>query len=77
MKGRQFLLRLCEAWGLVGGVALLGCMLAMMITVIGGAFGSPLLGDSEIIELLGARALTPAEARTKLRLKTARPAAVS
>ena len=31
----------------------------------------------QIIELLGARALTPAEARTKLRLKTARPAAVS
>jgi len=27
--------------------------------------------------LMGARALTPAEARTKLRLKTARPAAVS
>jgi TRAP-type C4-dicarboxylate transport system permease small subunit len=53
VNGRQFLLRLCEAWGLVGGVALLGCMLAMMITVAGGAFGRPLLGDSEIIELLG------------------------
>jgi uncharacterized protein (DUF849 family) len=31
----------------------------------------------QIIELLGARALTPAEARTKLRLKSARAAAVS
>jgi 3-dehydrocarnitine:acetyl-CoA trimethylamine transferase len=31
----------------------------------------------QIIEQLGARALTPAEARTKLKLKTARPAAVS
>jgi uncharacterized protein (DUF849 family) len=31
----------------------------------------------QIIDLLGGRALTPAEARTKLRLKTARPAAVS
>jgi uncharacterized protein (DUF849 family) len=31
----------------------------------------------QIIELLGARALTPAEARIKLRLKSARPAAVS
>jgi uncharacterized protein (DUF849 family) len=30
----------------------------------------------QIIELLGARALTPAEARTKLKLKTAKPAAV-
>jgi len=31
----------------------------------------------QIVDLLGARALTPAEARTRLRLKTARPAAVS
>jgi TRAP-type C4-dicarboxylate transport system permease small subunit len=46
-------MRLCEAWGLVGGVALLGCMLTMMITVAGAAFGKPLLGDSEIVELLG------------------------
>lgn len=53
MNRRLLLLRVCEAWGLVGGVALLGCVAAMMITVIGGAFGRPLLGDSEIIELLG------------------------
>lgn len=39
--------------GLVGGAALLGVMLTMMITVVGNAFGAPLLGDSEIVELLG------------------------
>ena len=53
MKGRQFLLRVCEAWGLVGGIALLGCMATMVITVAGAAFDRPLLGDSEIVELLG------------------------
>lgn len=53
MKLRQTLTRICEAWGLVGGVALLGTMLTMMVTVLGGAFGKPLLGDSEIVELLG------------------------
>ena len=53
MTGRQFLLRVCEAWGLVGGIALLGCMATMVITVAGAAFDRPLLGDSEIVELLG------------------------
>ena len=53
MKGRQFLLQLCEAWGLVGGIALLGAMATMMATVVGAAFGKPVLGDSEIVELLG------------------------
>jgi len=53
VKGRQFLLRVCEAWGLVGGIALLGCMATMVITVAGAAFDRPLLGDSEIVELLG------------------------
>jgi TRAP-type C4-dicarboxylate transport system permease small subunit len=46
-------MRLCEAWGLVGGAALLGAMAAMVVTVAGAAFGKPLLGDSEIVELLG------------------------
>jgi len=47
------LARLCEAWGLAGGVALLGAMATMLATVVGNAFGRPLLGDSEIVELLG------------------------
>ena len=46
-------MRVCEAWGLVGGIALLGCMATMVITVAGAAFDRPLLGDSEIVELLG------------------------
>lgn len=53
MKGREALLRLCAAWGLVGGFALLGTMLTMIATVVGAAFGKPVLGDSEIVELLG------------------------
>jgi len=50
---RGALTRACEVWGLVGGIALLGAMATMVITVAGAAFGSPLLGDSEIVELLG------------------------
>ena len=53
MSLRQTLLRVCEAWGLVGGVALMGTMATMITTVVGGAFGRPVLGDSEIVELLG------------------------
>ena len=37
---------------LVGGVALAVAMLVLVGTVVGGAFGSPILGDSEIVELL-------------------------
>jgi TRAP-type C4-dicarboxylate transport system permease small subunit len=44
---------LCERVALVGGIALLGAMLTMIATVVGAAFGQPLLGDSEIVELLG------------------------
>jgi TRAP-type C4-dicarboxylate transport system permease small subunit len=50
---RSALLRVCEAWGLIGGCALLGTMLTMIATVVGAAFGKPVLGDSEIVELLG------------------------
>lgn len=50
---RNGLLRVCEAWGLIGGFALLGTMLTMIATVVGAAFGKPVLGDSEIVELLG------------------------
>lgn len=67
MTARQFLLRLCEAWGLVGGVALLGCMATMVITVAGAAFGKPLLGDSEIIEFLGGIAVFAFLPYTQLR----------
>jgi TRAP-type C4-dicarboxylate transport system permease small subunit len=37
---------------LAGGIALLGAMLVLLGTVVGAAFGSPLLGDSELVELL-------------------------
>jgi TRAP-type C4-dicarboxylate transport system permease small subunit len=53
VKLRPTLTRICEAWGLVGGFALVGAMLTMIATVVGSAFGRPLLGDSEIVELLG------------------------
>jgi TRAP-type C4-dicarboxylate transport system permease small subunit len=44
--------KLCERVALVGGAALLGALAVLVITVIGGAFGKPLLGDSELVELL-------------------------
>jgi TRAP-type C4-dicarboxylate transport system permease small subunit len=50
---RRFLTRVCERVALIGGVALLGTMTTMLVTVIGAAFNRPLLGDSEIVELLG------------------------
>lgn len=52
-RARRFLMRICERVALVGGVALLGTMATMLVTVIGAAFARPLLGDSEIVELLG------------------------
>ena len=53
MSLRATLTRVCEAWGLLGGAALLGTMATMVATVAGAAFGRPVLGDSEIVELLG------------------------
>jgi TRAP-type C4-dicarboxylate transport system permease small subunit len=44
--------RLCERLALAGGAALLGALAILVITVAGGAFGRPLLGDSELVELL-------------------------
>ncbi len=35
---------------MVGGAALLGAMAVLVATVAGGAFGRPLLGDSELVE---------------------------
>jgi len=46
------LTRLCERVALLGGAAMLGALLVLVGTVIGGAFGRPILGDSEIVELL-------------------------
>jgi TRAP-type C4-dicarboxylate transport system permease small subunit len=50
---RRLFTRLSERVALIGGIALLGAMLTMVVTVVGAAFGKPLLGDSEIVELLG------------------------
>lgn len=50
---RRMLMRACEALAIAGGIALLGTMLTMMITVAGAPFNRPLLGDSELVELLG------------------------
>ena len=44
--------RLCERLALAGGAALLGALAVLVVTVIGGAIGRPLLGDSELVELL-------------------------
>jgi TRAP-type C4-dicarboxylate transport system permease small subunit len=44
--------RLCERLALAGGVALLGALVVLVVTVAGSAFGKPLLGDSELVELL-------------------------
>jgi TRAP-type C4-dicarboxylate transport system permease small subunit len=44
--------RLCERLALAGGAALLGALAILVVTVVGGAFGRPLLGDSELVELL-------------------------
>jgi len=44
--------RLCERIALAGGAALLAALAVLVITVVGGAFGRPLLGDSELVELL-------------------------
>lgn len=37
---------------LLGGFAMLAAMLVLVATVAGGAFGRPILGDSELVELL-------------------------
>ena len=44
------LTRLCERVGVLGGIALVAAMAVLVITVIGGAFGRPLLGDSKLVE---------------------------
>ena len=37
---------------MLGGIALAAAMLVLVATVVGGAFGHPILGDSELVELL-------------------------
>jgi TRAP-type C4-dicarboxylate transport system permease small subunit len=44
--------RRCERVARGGGAALLGAMAVLVGTVIGGTFGRPLLGDSELVEFL-------------------------
>ena len=48
----EFLTRLSDRLALAGGVALLCAMAVLVVTVIGGLFGRPLLGDSELVEFL-------------------------
>lgn len=48
----RVLVRLSEAAALGGGAALLCAMAVLVVTVVGGAFNRPLLGDSELVELL-------------------------
>lgn len=43
---------LAEALALLGGLALLAIIAVELYSVVGGLFGQPLLGDTEIIELL-------------------------
>lgn len=54
---RGVVTRACLALGAVGGVALIGMMATMVYTVVAGQLGAPLLGDSEIVEMLGAVAV--------------------
>ena len=44
------LTRVCERVAVFGGVALLAAMAVLVVTVVSGAFGKPLLGDSELVE---------------------------
>ena len=51
--------RACEATALAGGVLLLCAMLFVSANVVSAAvFGAPVLGDTEVVELLGAVAIS-------------------
>lgn len=54
---RRFLAGVCRRVAFLGGVALLGAMLLIVASVIGGVFKAPVLGDTEIVELLVAIAV--------------------
>ena len=50
---RGLLTGVAEAFAVIGGVALLGVVAVTLVSVVGGSlFGTPLLGDTEIVELL-------------------------
>ncbi|MGE0310083.1 MAG: TRAP transporter small permease [Lautropia sp.] len=52
-RPRGAIASIAEAFAALGGVALLGVTGVTLVSVIGGAvFGKPLLGDTEIVELL-------------------------
>lgn len=50
--GRRRLERICRAVGLAGGIALLGAMGVIVASVSGGLAKAPILGDTEIVEVL-------------------------
>lgn len=50
LRGR--LDRVCGGIGLIGGLALLGAMLVIVASVSGGLVKAPILGDTEIVDLL-------------------------
>jgi TRAP-type C4-dicarboxylate transport system permease small subunit len=49
---RNVLAKASERLAALGGFALVGAMLVTLYSVIGARFGKPLLGDTEIVELL-------------------------
>lgn len=49
---RRQLLNICTGFAFVGGTFMLGAMIVVVGSVIGASFGKPLLGDSEIVDLL-------------------------
>jgi TRAP-type C4-dicarboxylate transport system permease small subunit len=52
-SGRSGLIEsLAEVFAAGGGICLLGVMAIEIVSVVGGLFGKPLLGDSEIVEML-------------------------
>lgn len=49
---RRTLDSVCGGLGLIGGIALLGAMLVIVASVTGGLVKAPILGDTEIVDLL-------------------------
>jgi TRAP-type C4-dicarboxylate transport system permease small subunit len=52
VSGRRLLYAAAEKLAAFGGLALVGVVAVTLVSVIGGRFGRPLLGDTEIVELL-------------------------
>lgn len=51
-RSRRRLDWVCRSVAMVGGMALVAVMMVIMTSVIGAQFGSPILGDSEIVDQL-------------------------